>query len=104
MDEISREAVLMLFPWMETFKENLREKCPDCSQCIGERHLSGCDAARCHECGGQHMTCPCGTEPDIWSGLMMPNLHYICVERDLWCYEAIVVNGKEHPIISKRQT
>jgi hypothetical protein len=94
------EAVLKVFPWMEAFKDRLRETCHDCGKNIGERHIPGCDAARCHECGGQHMCCGCDTEPDIWTGLMMPNLHYICLQRDLWCYDAIVVNGKEHPVAS----
>ncbi len=92
------EAVLERFPWMEAFKDRLQEKCHDCGKSIGERHTPGCDAARCRECGCQHMCCGCDTEPDIWSGLMMPNLHWICLQRDLWCYDAIVINDKEHPI------
>lgn len=97
---MDHEALIERFPWMVEFTDKLQETCHDCAVTIGQRHVVGCDAARCRLCGGQHMCCGCDVEPDIWSGLMMPHLHYICLVDELWCYDAIEINGKEFPITS----
>jgi hypothetical protein len=95
---MSHEALIERFPWMIELEDLLQETCHDCAVAIGEHHIPGCDAARCRKCGGQHMVCGCDVETDIWSGLMMPNLYYLCLVNDLWCYDAIEINGKEFPI------
>lgn len=48
--------------------------CPDCDVTVGQPHESGCDVARCPECGMQRIGC---TEPGhdvdddraVWTGL-----------------------------------
>lgn len=44
-------------------------RCPDCGILTGDRHLTGCDVARCTHCGQQHLGCddPAAT-PNIWTG------------------------------------
>jgi len=95
------EQVLKVHPWLARFKEGLQPECPDCNVGIGEKHQGGCDIARCSECGEQHMVCCCEEgQPDIWTGLMYPVEHKVCLEKGFWCYDAIRVDGDEFPITS----
>lgn len=62
-------------------------KCHDCAASPGERHMEGCDVARCTSCGGQRLACDCEDgEPDIWDG-MWPGTRE-CYENKWICWEA----------------
>jgi hypothetical protein len=95
--------VLKENPWMEAFKDQLIPTCHDCAVGLGEVHIGGCDAARCSVCGGQLLSCSCPDgRPDIWTGLMMPDLHKICLERNLWCRDFVTYNGKPEEVLLGR--
>lgn len=57
-------SVGMVPPW----------RCPDCAARIGDRHVDGCDVARCTDCGRQalmcdeHYGCPMQTWTGRWPG------------------------------------
>lgn len=44
--------------------------CYDCSVEKGELHITGCDVERCHDCGGQFISCGCSSMGDRipWNG------------------------------------
>lgn len=98
------DEVISENPWMEHFRGDIRETCHDCAVGLGEPHVEGCDTARCLNCNGQRMVCPCGEEGagDVWTGLMYPKMHEACLKRNLWCRDFIVEdNGTMIPIVSK---
>lgn len=79
-------------PWMENFREDMREKCPDCDVEIGQEHIPGCDLAECPLCHWQDISCGCPAEAkggtmDVWLGLGHRTLHKIALEEDLWCHD-----------------
>ena len=58
--------------------------CPDCGVEPNEPHESGCDVARCTECGGQRLGCDCQNEDEeIWTGIW-PGIKE-CYEQRLIC-------------------
>jgi hypothetical protein len=88
-------------PWMEAFKNDLRDHCHDCGAKLGRKHKRGCDTARCLVCGGQRLQCNCkGGHGDIWTGLMYPKYHQIAFENDLWCHTLVRKHGELewHPV------
>jgi len=57
---------------LEEAKTHHPGKCPDCGVKTGEKHVEGCDVARCLKCGGQRLSCDCKGKAgggDIWTGL-----------------------------------
>mgnify|MGYP000917526415 CR=1 FL=1 len=96
IDEIIAEN-----PWMEHFRDDIRETCHDCAVGLGESHVEGCDTARCLSCGGQRMICPCGEEGrgDIWLGLMYPKFYKICLEKDFWCHDILIEDDGTKTIV-----
>jgi hypothetical protein len=93
------DDVIAQNPWMEVFRKQLHEKCPDCAVTLGEHHIEGCDIARCSECGGQRLGCGCekGTT-DQWTGIVFPNIHKKCVEHDLWSRDFLIHDGVFYPV------
>ena len=60
--------------------------CPDCGADPREKHIEGCDVARCTSCGGQRLSCDCEDgESEVWSGLW-PGVKE-CYEQKLICYD-----------------
>ena len=50
--------------------------CHDCGVEPGQKHLDGCDTARCLICGGQRLGCDCEEGyGDVWDG-MWPGTEY----------------------------
>jgi hypothetical protein len=47
-----------------------KTSCPDCGVDPGQRHLEGCDVARCSMCGVQLLSCEkhLDAAPDVWTG------------------------------------
>jgi len=44
--------------------------CHDCGVEVNQKHLRGCDVARCLKCGGQRLGCDCKRgHGDIWTGI-----------------------------------
>lgn len=46
--------------------------CHDCGAEVNQKHLRGCDVARCLTCGGQRLSCDCKGDKghgDIWTGV-----------------------------------
>ena len=93
------DQILELHPWMKDLEDKIQETCHDCKVELGERHLEGCDTARCSSCGCQRLTCTCESgEPDIWTGIMYPDLHKKCFENDLWCKDLMLYKGEYYDI------
>jgi hypothetical protein len=66
--------------------ESAQKNCHDCGVAPGERHLEGCDVARCTSCGGQRLGCDCKDgQPDVWTGVW-PGIKE-CYEQKLICYD-----------------
>ena len=64
----------------------MNEYCHDCGVSIGEKHLEGCDAVLCSFCGDQLMCCGHYDKGNsIYTGIMHPELHEICIINDLYC-------------------
>ena len=69
--------------WKER-KAEATQSCPDCAVAPGQPHETGCDVARCTNCGGQALSCSCITKGiDIWLGLW-PGIKE-CYEQKLIC-------------------
>lgn len=49
-------------------------KCHDCAKTYGEYHTSGCDEERCPCCGGQLISCDCGTKYDVEDTMTLKEL------------------------------
>lgn len=51
--------------------EKSNQTCHDCGVKPGEKHLGGCDVARCLICRGQYLSCGCGDDGygDVWDGM-----------------------------------
>ena len=60
--------------------------CGDCGCHVGEQHLDGCDIERCPRCGGQMLSCNCGTK-------------YLISEEDMKDLPQII---EEQKIVNKR--
>ncbi len=60
--------------------------CGDCGCHVGEQHLDCCDIERCPRCGGQMLSCNCGTK-------------YLISEEDMKDLPQII---EEQKIVNKR--
>jgi hypothetical protein len=91
-------------PWLVEFLDQLRYECPDCKVLIGERHQEGCDVARCSRCQRQHIVCGCQSgNTDVWSGLMYPLSHQVCLKDNLWCRDLIRWQGRDYVVLQALQ-
>jgi hypothetical protein len=69
--------------WDEA-KKRADRPCHDCGVMPGEKHIEGCDTARCLTCGGQRLVCDCVTGyGDVWDG-MWPGTRE-CYEKGYVC-------------------
>jgi len=67
--EIENPSDEMLDKLWKEVNDNIRH-CHDCGVEPGQKHLIGCDTARCLICGGQRLSCDCEEwSDDIWTGL-----------------------------------
>jgi hypothetical protein len=86
--------LLMLHPWMEAFRKDIKTTCPDCGVKLGEQHKRGCDVAQCTVCHRQSLICHCVTlKADKWLGLMYLEAHKIALETNLWCRCLVNIAG-----------
>jgi hypothetical protein len=93
------DKMIEKFPWMESFRSDMQEQCHDCGAKLGQKHKRGCDTARCLVCGGQRLGCDCkGGHGDIWTGLMYPEYHKICLEQDFWCHTLLYIDSEWVPL------
>jgi hypothetical protein len=55
---------------MSRMRSKKTEVCPECDAQPGEYHNDGCDVARCANCGGQFIFCPCESPENScpWTG------------------------------------
>jgi len=71
--------------WKEEQGRSTKE-CHDCGAKPGEKHLDGCDVARCKSCGGQRLSCDCENPgEDVWTGVW-PGIKE-CYEQKLICFD-----------------
>lgn len=93
------DEVIANNPWLEQFRDKMREKCHDCDVGLGDRHKEGCDTARCTKCEGQRMMCSCKSgKPDHWIGIMYPQNVKKCLKHNLWCKDVLQFEGKDYPV------
>jgi len=67
-------------------KKTATRSCPDCAVKVGEKHVNGCDVARCLKTKRQRLGCDCEEcGEDVWTGLW-PGIQE-CYDNKLVCFD-----------------